>query len=159
MTDLRLPRANQGLINLKDGPQGNAGTATRPFYDWMRKVSTETDVAELQAQIDAILLLVEQIGSGFQILGPNSVRVNGTPQSGTVILSLIGDSSAPEPSNYYGTDESGTRGYWPIPDGTVPYFIPDGETYTVNLYKQALFNMIIDVEGTLEVNGFLIEVP
>ena len=43
-------------------------------------------------------------------------------------------------------------------DSTVPYFIPTGETFVVNLFRQALFSTSIDVEGTLEVNGLLIEV-
>lgn len=43
-------------------------------------------------------------------------------------------------------------------DSTVPYFIPASTTYTVNENKQALFATSIDVEGTLEVNGLLIEV-
>jgi hypothetical protein len=43
-------------------------------------------------------------------------------------------------------------------DSTVPYFIPAATTYTVNEYKQALFATSIDVEGTLEVNGLLVEV-
>lgn len=43
-------------------------------------------------------------------------------------------------------------------DSTVPYFIPAGVTYTVNQYKQALFTTTIDVEGTLEIDGLLIEV-
>lgn len=40
----------------------------------------------------------------------------------------------------------------------VPTFIADGETFTVPANKQALFAMDIDNEGTLEVDGFLIQV-
>jgi len=40
----------------------------------------------------------------------------------------------------------------------VPYFIGINETFFVPLYKQALFSMNIDNEGTLEIDGFLIEV-
>jgi hypothetical protein len=43
-------------------------------------------------------------------------------------------------------------------DSAVPYFIPVSQTYTVAEYKQALFAVNIDVEGTLEVNGILCEV-
>lgn len=42
--------------------------------------------------------------------------------------------------------------------GMVPYFIASDETFTVPLYKQALFTMTIDNEGILEVDGFLLEV-
>lgn len=43
-------------------------------------------------------------------------------------------------------------------DGMVPYAIPSGEEFVVPLYKQGLFNMTIDVVGTLTVDGYLIEV-
>lgn len=42
--------------------------------------------------------------------------------------------------------------------GMVPYFIATGETFTVPLYKQALYVLPIDNEGTLVIDGFLIEV-
>lgn len=40
----------------------------------------------------------------------------------------------------------------------LPYFIAGDDTFTVPIYKQALFNMTIDIEGTLVVDGFLIQV-
>lgn len=40
----------------------------------------------------------------------------------------------------------------------VPYFIASGETFTVPEYKQALFHMPIDCEGSLVVDGYLVEV-
>lgn len=43
-------------------------------------------------------------------------------------------------------------------DSTVPYFIPTATAFTVNENKQALFSIPIDIEGTLEVNGLLVEV-
>lgn len=43
-------------------------------------------------------------------------------------------------------------------DSTVPYFIPAATSFVVNENKQALFSVPITVEGTLEVNGLLVEV-
>jgi hypothetical protein len=45
-------------------------------------------------------------------------------------------------------------------DGAVPFFIPDGSTYTVAANKQALFALPIELEGTasLVVDGALVEV-
>lgn len=40
----------------------------------------------------------------------------------------------------------------------VPYFIATGDTFIIPLYKQALFSMNIDNEGTIQLDGFLIEV-
>lgn len=45
-----------------------------------------------------------------------------------------------------------------ITDPMPPYYIAFGDTYTVNEYKQVLYSMTIEVDGSLEVNGFLIEV-
>jgi hypothetical protein len=45
-----------------------------------------------------------------------------------------------------------------IPGGMVPYYIAPTETFTVPLYKQALYSMDIDNTGTLDVVGFLLEV-
>lgn len=53
----------------------------------------------------------------------------------------------------YGPDLGSEEG-----GGMTPYFIPDGETFTVPLYKQALFSEAIDGPGTLDVIGMLIEV-
>ena len=59
------------------------------------------------------------------------------------------------------TDGTGVTTWQPVgaaADSTVPYFIPVGITFAVNEYKQALFETTIEVQGTLEVNGLLIEV-
>jgi len=40
----------------------------------------------------------------------------------------------------------------------VPYFLAATDTFTVPIYKQALFEEIIDVEGILTVDGYLIMV-
>jgi hypothetical protein len=40
----------------------------------------------------------------------------------------------------------------------MPYYIPDGETYTVLVNKQGLFSIPITIDGTLEVEGILVQV-
>lgn len=42
--------------------------------------------------------------------------------------------------------------------GMMPYYIPDGETYTVLANKQGLFSIPITIDGTLEVEGILVQV-
>ena len=46
----------------------------------------------------------------------------------------------------------------PASGGMVPYYIAPGDTFTVPLYKQALFTELIDNAGTLDVVGLLLEV-
>lgn len=43
-------------------------------------------------------------------------------------------------------------------NGMVPYEIPLNTSFVVPINKQALFSMNIDNNGTLEIDGFLIEV-
>jgi hypothetical protein len=40
----------------------------------------------------------------------------------------------------------------------VPWFIPEGETFTVSEFNQALYNIPIDCEGTIDVEGYLIQI-
>ena len=117
MSDITLPRANQALINQKDGPQGNAGTATREFYNFLRQLATLTSNAELQAEIDAILVRLEELeqGSSFTIQGPFSVAVTGQPSNRLVALALRNDVAAPGASFYYGTNSFGVKGWYVLP--------------------------------------------
>jgi hypothetical protein len=42
--------------------------------------------------------------------------------------------------------------------GQMPYYIPSGETYTVEENKQGLFAVPITVDGDLVINGLLVQV-
>lgn len=83
---------------------------------------------------------------------------NMGPAPTTAVIALVNDEASPAPMSYYGTDESGVRGYHELPSGGVPYFIPSGNTFRVREYLQALSAMPIDCEGYLDVEGYLIEV-
>lgn len=136
MVDVTLPRANQGLINLKDGPQGNAGTATREFYNYLRQLSTLTDSAELQAEIDALIARIEAIESadGFTISGQQSVRVFGQPSDALVTLMLQNDQANPLPISFYSTGDDGNKGWnqlfphW-IPNPFAEYLVDENGNY------------------------------
>lgn len=43
-------------------------------------------------------------------------------------------------------------------DGSVPFFIAAGETFSVPEFRQALFERTIDCEGIVDLDGFLIQV-
>jgi len=55
------------------------------------------------------------------------------------------------------TDGAGTAS-WATPVTGVPYLIATGDTYLVPLYYQVLFSFPITIDGTLTVDGKLIEV-
>lgn len=59
------------------------------------------------------------------------------------VLTWDGDSWEPEPG---------------AGSGMVPFYIPVGDSFTVPIYKQALFADPIEVDGGLIVNGVLIGV-
>lgn len=42
--------------------------------------------------------------------------------------------------------------------GQAPYYIPGGDTFTVDVNKQVLFNVPIQIDGFLQNNGYLVEV-
>ena len=62
-------------------------------------------------------------------------------------------------SQVLSTDGNGNLS-WQTPSsgGGMPYFIPINTIYTVPLYVQGLFNLPITIEGTLEVDGILVQV-
>lgn len=43
-------------------------------------------------------------------------------------------------------------------DSTVPYYVPLGDVFTVNTNKQALFTLPITIDGTIVLDGILVEV-
>lgn len=62
-----------------------------------------------------------------------------------------------------GTNPGGS-GPTPIPPGGIvaavmPYFISTTETYQIPLNRQGLYTIPIDVEGVIDVDGDLVEVP
>lgn len=65
------------------------------------------------------------------------------------------------PGQFIRTDGSGNLSF-ATPEGSgggqMPYYIPDGESYTIENNKQGLFAYPITIDGDLVVNGLLIQV-
>lgn len=168
--DYRIPRPQSPFLDRRGEP-------TTEWYNWLKKLDSlfTTGDAGLQAQITQIAYIlgspdgtvanIPPLDQNFLPLdtivrGEVSLTYSGTLEGGQVILTLVNDSATPGSYYYYGTDAAGIKGWYTLPDGAVPYLVPDGESYTVSLNKQALFTIPIDlgVGSSLIVDGILVEV-
>ncbi len=113
------------------------------------------ELADILARLEAL----EAGGVSADIIGLLSVQVIGALSDGEVVLQLQGDQLSPDPESYYGTAGLGGKGFHTLPPPAfVPYVNPADDEIIVPLYSQATFAMTIDVEGILDVEGYLIEV-
>jgi len=97
-------------------------------------------------------------------LTPTTVAASGTvtgsnlsgTNTGDQTLNSLLPSQTGNDGKFLVTD--GSNASWSSNAGFVPYYIPVSTTFTVPLYKQALFGVPIINDGTLIVDGFLIGV-
>lgn len=83
----------------------------RDLVAYVAQAQGETlELAELEARVAEL-----EAGGSFSIQGQQSVRVVGMPNDGLVQLFLQGDEAAPAASLYYGTDETGAKGFHALP--------------------------------------------
>lgn len=95
------------------------GYVTRAWVDFFLKLASSQSSEDLAALYQQLAARVEELEDGqafnFQILGQQSIAVNGIPQpGGVVIITLQNDIAAPGNTAYYGTAPSGTKGWLPI---------------------------------------------
>lgn len=114
MADRILPRPQAPL---SDG----AGFPTREWYDfWRQSADGAESLAEIEAQIVAIEAAIAALeasgGNSATLLGPASVTVSGTLAGGAVTFRLANDIGAPGADTYYGTDTSGAKGWYALPE-------------------------------------------
>ena len=87
-----------------------------------------------------------------------SLAVTGTTDLGAVSnVSITGGSSG----QVLTTDGAGNLSFTTVSSGgggQMPYYIPTGESYTIETNKQGLFAIPITVDGDLYVNGVLVQV-
>lgn len=113
---------------------------------------------------DEVLKVLENVGAFPLVLKHNvtSTAANRFLCPGDVDLTLPLDGAAyllyDTVSARWRVTSGGGSGSGNIGGDIVPYYIPINQTYTVPLYKQALFNHAITVDGALVVNGILVGV-
>lgn len=140
-------------------PLGQDGRFTREWYSYLTNLELRAtgEVADLSA-LTARVAALEAGGFNATISGVASVNVTGELSDGSVSITLVGDRATPSPWNVYATNAVGTKGWRQMTEALPPTFIAAGESYTVPEYRQALFALPIDVEGSLVVDGALVEV-
>jgi len=99
-----LPNVASRLIDQR-------GAVTQEWRDFFLRLASQTDSAELRALYEELAAKVDALGGGFKIIGPFSVRVQGTPANGVVSLTLEGDVQNPGNTYYYGTGPTGKKGW------------------------------------------------
>lgn len=110
MSQTFLPRQD---VALTDG----ASRATTPFYVFLQALEGKLLAAGVtQEEFDALVARVvalEQAGADPTAIlqGLDSIRVFGSLESGLVRFLLVGDTSDPGVTFYYGTSPDGTKGW------------------------------------------------
>ncbi|HED4877401.1 TPA: hypothetical protein R4K21_003220 [Stenotrophomonas maltophilia] len=111
-TPAEQPRFDQPVVD-------QSGRVTQSWANYFLRMASAQSSDDLRALYEALAARVAELEDGqdlnFQILGQQSVTVNGVVQpGGVVIITLQGDTAAPGNTQYYGTGPTGTKGWLPI---------------------------------------------
>lgn len=110
------PRFDQPVVD-------QAGRVTQAWANYFLRLASAQSNDDLRALYEALAARVAALEDGgalsFQLLGEQSITVNGIAQPGhVVIITLDNDSDAPGNTQYYGTGPTGTKGWFPV-SGTI----------------------------------------
>ncbi|MDH0977739.1 hypothetical protein N5C16_00470 [Stenotrophomonas sp. GD03908] len=110
-TPAEQPRFSEPVVDQR-------GYVTRAWADYFLRMASAQSSDDLRQLYEALAARVAELEDGqlasFQILGPQSVIVQGVPSNGVVILSLLGDNPTPGSTTYYGTGPDGIKGWHPV---------------------------------------------
>lgn len=111
-TPAEQPRFDQPVVD-------QSGRVTQSWANYFLRMASAQSSDDLRALYEALAARVAELEDGqdlnFQILGQQSVTVNGVVQpGGVVIITLQGDSDAPGDTQYYGTGPAGAKGWFPV---------------------------------------------
>lgn len=92
-----------------------SGLITRPWADYFARMALAQNSDELQQLFDALAERVAKLeqGGSVKVVGRRSVTSSGTE---IVYVSLVNDVDSPGNTEYYGSDPTGKRGFFPIAD-------------------------------------------
>ncbi|MBA0362362.1 hypothetical protein [Stenotrophomonas maltophilia] len=108
------PRFDQPVVD-------QSGRVTQAWANYFLRLASAQSNDDLRALYEALAARVAALedgeGGSFQILGQQSIAVNGIPQPGhVVIITLQGDTDSPGTTEYYGTGPTGAKGWFPVSD-------------------------------------------
>lgn len=105
-----LPPARSSLT---DSRTGAVSVEWYTFFSNMLKAAVDSGLLEAGA-MDSILERLDALegAEGGVVVGPVSVQVLGTLAGGGVTVRLRNDVAAPGETYYYGTDSTGTKGWF-----------------------------------------------
>lgn len=114
-----IPRPDNALLN----PQWQGRPSNEWYTFWQQLLQfvrenggTEADIAALEARVAA---LEADSGADAVIQGQYSVEVLGSLEGGTVTVQLVGDTISPGNTYYYGTGQTGVRGWFTVASALV----------------------------------------
>lgn len=101
------------------------GNITRVWRDYLRSIPPDAAISAIEQQLAALAQRVGALEDGDtqqnNVIGQGSVETAGDLTVGNVFVQLIGDESPPAALRYYGTDETGARGFHALPvTGVLP---------------------------------------
>lgn len=103
-----IPRPTEPLIDSR-------GLVSPIWLDFLRGLSGDQATTELRAALEALTRRVDDLSSNptqqNNLLGQGSIVVYGDLSQSNASAQLAGDEASPAVSHYYGTDESGQRGF------------------------------------------------
>lgn len=111
-TPAEQPRFDQPVVD-------QSGRVTQSWANYFLRMASAQSSDDLRALYEALAARVAELEEGqdlnFQILGQQSITVNGVVQpGGVVIITLEGDAVAPGNTQYYGTAPTGEKGWFPV---------------------------------------------
>lgn len=103
-----LPSVRQAVVD-----QG--GTLSRPYYVHLQALATSVDALASKVG-DVTVTPAAPISPNANVTGAFSIYTQGTLKSGIVRVLLQGDTQTPGNTQYYGSDGTGTRGWFNVAD-------------------------------------------